>query len=402
MNAGFNLDKTYQYLLILLGFLMPITIFGANFIIITIVLLWTFSGNYYSKFNTIFKSKLMILSIIFFLLHAIGLIWTEDIAWGLEITRKMWYFLLLFPILFTIVNKEYTKYYIYAFLLAIALTEILSYLVWFEIIGEFKNASVRNPTPFMSHISYNPIITFAIYLVSHEILFNKELSKYKIYLFSFFVIAMIFNMFITGGRAGQVMFFAMIVILIFQYFRGQKLKAIFVVLILIPGIFLSAYQSSTIFNKRVNEGFNEIITFSKAEISISNGSSIGERVIFALNCWEIIKENLLIGVGTGDLPNEYKKVNQKNTPTAPSVTNPHNMYTLIMVQLGLVGLISMLSVIFYQIRLSFLESNKFFRDVGITLPLLYLLIMWSDSYLLGHYTTLLYVYFSSFIYKGFD
>ena len=159
--------------------------------------------------------------------------------------------------------------------------------------------------------------------------------------------------------------------------------AVFVLLILIPGIFLSAYQSSTIFNKRVNEGFNDIITYSKADISISNGSSIGERVIFALNCWEIIKKNPLIGVGTGDLPNEYKKVNQKNTPTAPSVTNPHNMYTLIMVQLGLVGLISMLSVIFYQIRLSFRESNKFFRDVGITLPLLYLLIMWSDSYLLG-------------------
>jgi O-antigen ligase len=402
MSQGFNLEKIYQYLLISLGFLMPITIFGANMIIAVIVFLWIVSGDYRSKINTILDSKLMILSVIFFFIHLIGLLWTEDLIWGLEITRKMWYFLLLFPILFTIVNKSYTKYYVYAFLIAIALTEILSYLVWYEVIGEFKNASVRNPTPFMSHISYNPIITLAIYIVSHEVLFNKSLGKLTKYFFIFFVIAMIFNMFITGGRAGQVMFFAMIGILIFQFYRGQKLKAILIISVLIPGIFLAAYNSSTIFNKRVNEGFNEIVSYNKSEISAVNVSSIGERVLFALNCWEIIKKNPILGVGTGDLPNEYKKVNQKNTPSAPNVTNPHNMYTLILVQLGFLGLASMLSVIFYQIRLSFLEKNQFYRNMGITLPLLFLLIMFSDSYLLGHYTTLLYIYFSSFIYKGFD
>ena len=97
---------------------------------------------------------------------------------GFHILHKMWYFLLLLPVLYTIVNKEYTKYYIYAFLVAIALTEILSYLVWFEVIGEFRKCPhFDNPTPFMSHISYNPFLAFAIYLVIHEILFNKELKK---------------------------------------------------------------------------------------------------------------------------------------------------------------------------------------------------------------------------------
>ena len=402
MSSGFNIDKIYQYLLIALGFLMPITIFGANMVIALIVVLWLFSGNYINKIKKIFESKLMIFSIIFFLLHVLGLFWTEDLTWGLEITRKMWYFLLLFPILFSIVDKSYVKYYISAFIAAIVITELLSYLVWFQIIGEFKNASVRNPTPFMSHISYNPIITMAIYIVSHEVLFNKKLTKYTKYFYCFFVIIMIINMFITGGRAGQVMFFAMIGILTFQYFSGQKLKALIAVSIIIPGIFFAAYNSSSIFNKRINEGINEVMTYNKAEISQENISSIGERVLFALNCWEIIKDNLWIGVGTGDLPNEYKKVNQKNTPSAPNVTNPHNMYTLILVQLGLLGLVSMLTMIFYQIRLSFLQKNRFYKDIGLTLPLLFLLIMWSDSYLLGHYTTLLYIYFSSFIYKGFD
>ena len=131
---------------------------------------------------------------------------------------------------------------------------------------------------------------------------------------------------------------------------------------------------------------------------------LGELIwlTFALNSWEVIKENPIIGVGTGDFPIEYKKVNKRNTPELPNATNPHNMFTLIAVELGALGIISMLSIFYYQIKLSFNSSNRFIRDVGITLPLLFLVIMWSDSYLLGHYTTLMYVFFSSFLYKDFE
>ena len=131
-------------------------------------------------------------------------------------------------------------------------------------------------------------------------------------------------------------------------------------------------------------------------------SSVGLRINFAKNSFEVIKQNPIIGIGTGDFPSEYKKINQINTPQLPNATNPHNMYTLITMQLGLIGLVSMLSIFYYQIKLSFYASNRFIKDVGITLPLVFLVIMWSDSYLLGHFTTLLFVFFSSFLYKDFE
>ena len=40
MLNQFNLDKTYQFLLIGLAFLLPLTVFGANLIIVVICLLW--------------------------------------------------------------------------------------------------------------------------------------------------------------------------------------------------------------------------------------------------------------------------------------------------------------------------------------------------------------------------
>ena len=397
MLGSFNLDKTYHFLLIALAFLLPLTVFGGNLVIVIICVLWIISGDYKSKFNDIFKNKLIVASILFFCIHVIGLIWTEDMDWGFHIVHKMWYFIGLFPILFTLVRKESISKYISAFLLAISITEVCSYLVWFEVIEPFKNATVANPTPFMSHISYNPILAFSTYLVLHQLFFNKKLSNLIFSLYSFFAISMTINMFITGGRAGQVGFFVMLSILIFQVFDKQRMKSLFSIFIIIPVIFFSAYQASELFQERVDAAVNEILTFSE-----DRNTSVGMRLNFAINSWDVIKENPIIGIGTGDFPLEYKKISQINTPHLGNTTNPHNMYTLILMQLGLVGLLSMLSIFYYQIKFSYNSSDKFIRDVGITLPLMFLVMMLSDSYLLGHYTTLMFVFFSAFLYKDFD
>jgi len=397
MLASLNLDKTYQYLIIFLGFLLPLTVFGANFVIVFICCIWLISGNYKTKLNLIFSSKLMLASLLFFGLHVVGMLWTEDLQWGLHIIHKMWYFFLLWPILFTLVKKDYIKYYVGAFLLAITFTEILSYLVWFEIIPEFRHAKIWNPTPFMSHISYNPILAFAIYLISHQVLFQDKLSKLKRYIYFSLAITMSINMFITGGRAGHVMYFVMLSILIFQYFNYKKIRSLILIMIVIPSVFYTAYQSSDIFNKRVDMAVENTLNYSE-----NKGSSVGRRITWAINSWDIIKKNLIIGVGTGDLPSEYKKINQINSPELPNINNPHNMYTLVLIQLGLLGFFSFASIFYYQIKLSFRSSDKYIRDIGVTLPVLFLVIMFSDSYLLGHYTSLMFIFFSSFLYKDFE
>jgi O-antigen ligase len=75
------------------------------------------------------------------------------------------------PIFLTISRKENINYYLYAFLIAIGISEFFSFLVWFEIIEPFGSATLANPTPIMGHISYNPFLAFAIYLVLHQLFF---------------------------------------------------------------------------------------------------------------------------------------------------------------------------------------------------------------------------------------
>ena len=418
-----SLNKVYQFLLVILAFLLPLTVFLANIIIVIIVLLWIFTGNYKSKYLQIIGNKFILASIAFYCIHIVGLIWTEDLAWGLEILHKMWYFILLLPILFTIVDQKNIKYYISSFLLAISFTEVLSYLIWFEILPPFKVAMitepvlslvvhsgpnnpyvftmVKNPTPFMSHVSYNPILAFAIYLVYHEIFFNKNLSKFKFFMYSFFAITMTFNMFITGGRAGQVMYFVAVAIMIFQFFNLEKVKSLVAIVLIFPLIFFTAYQTSDLFKLRVDNAVSDVVVYES-----NNNTSVGKRISYAINSWDIIKQNPIIGVGTGDFPIEFEKMsainNNKDFYHASLPTNPHNMYSLVLIQHGLVGLLVFLSIFYYQFKLSFLSSNRLMRDIGVALPIMFLVIMFSDSYLLGHYTSLLFVFFSAFLYKDFE
>ena len=147
----------------------------------------------------------------------------------------------------------------------------------------------------------------------------------------------------------------------------------------------------------MDRAYDNITNYSERK-----GTSVGLRISFTINSWEIIKQNPFIGVGTGDYPSEYKKINMINTPGLPDTANPHNMYILVLVQLGLLGLASLLSIFYYQMKFSFYASNRLISDVGFTLPALFLVIMWSDAYLLGHFTTLLFVFFSSFLHKNFE
>lgn len=395
-NFRSHIDDINSYLLIAFAFFLPLTVAGGNFFAVLIFLFWLIKADFKNDYEKLKNNSVVIAVILFLLLHIVGLLWTSDISWGLHMLKKEVKFL-WFPVFMLFVKKEHIKYYIYAFLSAMTLSEIISYSIWFDIVPAFGNASILNPTPFMSHITYNPFLAFTIYILLYYIIFDNLLDKKQKIIYSFFVLTMSINMFITGGRAGQVMYFMMIIILVFQYFDRQMFKAMLVSLIVVPTIVFIAYNSSNIFYDRANMAISNIINYDD-----DKNTSVGHRLTYAINSWDIIKQNPIIGVGTGDFKSEYEKINSINTPDMKPTENPHNMYTLELVQFGLLGLASLLFILFAQIKFAFNSKNKLVHKVGLGLPLLFMLIMLSDTYLLGHYTTLLFILFSAILYKDYE
>ena len=402
-RSAFNVDSAGSWLLILFGFTLPLSVAVNNLFAILIILLWLYKKEYQRTWEIIKNSKVVIAVLLLVLLHIIGMLWTEDVATGLQILKKQWMFLLL-PMMMSFVKREHIQYYISAFLLAISISELLSYLIWFEVIPPFLRASLYDPTPFIHHTSYNPFLAFAIYLTGYYMLFDKTLSQMQKILLLLFFFTMSINMFITGGRAGQVGYLVVVVILFFQFFNKHFFRALLLSMLFLGTVLFAAYFSSQIFQDRVNVAISQIQNYH-SDKNTSTGlrnNSVGLRINYAINTFEIIKEHPLIGVGTGGYEKSYKIINDKNSPGAEVHAHPHNMYLFEIVQFGIFGLISLLSILYFQLRFAWKETNVLRSKVGIALPLLFAVIMLSDSYLLGHFTTMLFVFFSAFLYRSFN
>ena len=394
-----SIDSINSYLLMLTAFFLPLTVFGGNLFAVLIFLLWLVKADFKTDFYRLKDNKLVIAVLLYLLVHVVALLWTADIESGLWTLKKQLKFLFI-PIFMLFVKREHVKYYILAFLASMSLSEIWSYGIFFQLLPLYGGATLIDPIPLMSHITYNPFLAIAIYLLSYYVLFDHSINRSKKVIYSFFIITMSINMFITGGRAGQVMYFAMLVVLIFQYFPKNAFKASSVSLFVLVITSSTFYLNSKIFSDRVDSAVTELSDYKN-----HTHSSTGMRISSAINSWSIIKEHPVIGVGTGDYKNEFIKASIKNNLKLEDklvIHNPHNMYVLILVQFGLLGLAAMLYLFYAQIKIAINSNEEFVKKIGIALPLLYLLIMLSDSYLMVHMTGLLFIFISSFVYKDYE
>jgi O-antigen ligase len=143
----------------------------------------------------------------------------------------------------------------------------------------------------------------------------------------------------------------------------------------------------------VDAAHHEITTFRA-----NPNTSIGLRLLFWKNSWQIIRRHPLVGVGTGDFRQAYRWVNMQVSPTMVVTDNPHNQYILVLCQFGLLGLGALLAIFFLQIREA-LQSSGGLQRLRLALPVFFLTIMLTESYLLVYETGFFFSLFSAVLFK---
>jgi O-antigen ligase len=390
-----SISKKAEYLasplLILFAFSFPLSTSAGSVTAMLVILAWILSGNFRQKFHEIGRNPVAIAVLCYIALNAAGLIWTDDMYWGIKILKKQWK-LLLFPIFLTIVRREHVTYYLFAFIAAIFLIASKAYLAWLGLIT-LPPGSVFT-TVGTSHVIYNPMLALAIYILVQKLIFLKN-SRSEIYLLIFLIFYLSCNMFITVGRTGQIAFFVLLIVLLFQAFYKTSKKKLLVGLLLIPLLIAAIFQFSPTFKNRITLAITEI-----QEMKTQAFTSVGCRVWFVQNSYKILEGNRIIGIGTGDFPMEYAKINKTYSPLMPTTNNPHNQYLLTTVLFGVLGLSILLAIFACQL----LYSRKQKDDLSylrLAFPIFFMLIMLAESYLLVHATGLLFSLFSAFLYKDF-
>ena len=378
--------KFNSYLLVGLIFSIPFSTSISSILSFLIFMSWLLQADFRNDWNEIKSNPLVIACFLFLGLHVMGLLWTADLTHGLKVLKKTWKFLMI-PIFMLCVRKEHVNYYMGALILAMTISVMISYGIWLEMIPPINRATINNPVPFGTHITYNVLLTMAIYLLARSLLFDARTAMIRQGLYLFVLAMMVANMFMTGGRSGQVMFFAAIVVLCFQYFRGRFFKAGAVAVVITLGILAMAYSFSDLFQQRLLRAVSR------------QDKSTQERIAYVASGLKIFFSHPLIGVGTGDLPAEFRKIRPHDRPEFANLRNPHNMYVMEMVQFGILGLASLLYIFYVQIRHALGTQHVILRQVGVALPLLFLVVNFGESYLSVHAPSLLFAVFSSFLYK---
>ncbi|WGZ93693.1 MAG: O-antigen ligase family protein [Candidatus Thiothrix putei] len=394
-----------SWLLILLAFSFIMSIAIGSAIMTLILLLWLIEGNFSAKFQRIKHHPITWAILAFILLHFIGLLWTSDWDGARFVLKKEIKYLLL-PVLMTVVRPEHIRHYLVAFILSMVVMVGLSYGLYVDMIPSYEWLRLeqlpdsKDTTPFVSHIVYSPVLALTLYLLLYAIFLRRDaLSTTQRIAGIILFILMGINLFITEGRMGQLVFLVLLSLFVFQYYQGKYFKPALFNLALLITIVPTAYLLSPVMQERVDQAFYEAQHYEEVP-----NSSVGLRVIMLLNSFEIIQENPVFGVGTGDYQQEYYRVNQQKFPEATRgeiLAHSHNVYVQQMVLFGIFGL-AVLLYLFYTMFNHYQHSTNPLRPFMLAFTVFYAVIFLTDGYLMDHYLTFLFLWLGALLFADYE
>ena len=338
-----------NYLIIGYAFVLPITIVGIVFFTHMIILAFLVKGNYKELYSEAKKSNVIIAFFLLIALSLVAVIWSSDKIFALLYIKKYYHFLII-PIIYLTLNPKYINHIFTAFLSSIFISQIFSFGIFFELI-QYNNVPASDPSPFMNHSDYSLYLAFASMILLNRLFFTSE-NKYKTFYILYFI-STISNLFIVGGRTGQIIFVAALFVVLFLNIKN-KIKAITIATVLSVGIVTIAYNTSPVFKTRGGAAYNDITnTITNNNYSQSFGIRVSLWIIGA----KVFSNNMLLGTGIGDentgIEKDAEKYNVSRYMNYKEFIDYHSMYMQHAVQLGILGLLLMFYLIYSIFTIKF-------------------------------------------------
>jgi len=359
-----------NYLILFYAFSIPVSLDLLRILAPLIMVVWIFEGNMREKLLMVKNEPIFKAFGFFILVMFLALLWTEpeNLKFGFKYITRFWYILPIFA-LFTSLKEKYIPYTLTAFLAGMTVSVIASYLIYFQIIP-FEPFRIEGASPFMHHTLYSIFLAFSIGILLKQALSALSLTHkigYSI-LFLLFTI----NLFINIGRAGHLLFFMIIPLVLISHYK-VTVKSVTLTLFSILLVSYLAFTQSTIFKKKIEQTYTNLN-------HISYSTSLGARIGLNIVAKDIITENPLLGVGTGDYLQEKEKIVDSRYPDRKYVrylVHYHNQYAEFAVIAGVFGFLSYLLILLYTGRIK--VHNDTFRTIKYILILTFVMTSMIDA-----------------------
>ena len=392
-------DKIYLYLIVSFAFTMPLSRAAISFFILLLVFVWIIERNFKKKYEKIKSSKTLLTIILFYCVILFSAIISSNEETASKFIRLYGYWIVII-IIATSLKKEYISAVITSFLLGMFVSEIIAYGVFFEL-WEFGKATKENPSPFMMHIDYSIFLAFTSILLFNRIISKNYSFKEKFFMILFFC-STTGNLFLSTGRTGQATFIFAVIFMFFLYYK-LNIKTILYSFISLLVIYFLAFNLSNSFEKRVYEAKSDIHQM----ISGNFYSSFGIRASYYMISYDILKDNLIFGVGIGD----YKEVIVETLKKEPfnkfppqmikmmENTHAHNQFLMVLIQMGLLGMIIVI-LIFYNLITISLKFSGEHKNIFLLFLVIYFISSNTDPSWYKQFTLVLWVLFAGLISIG--
>lgn len=343
-----------NHLLVLYTFLIPINNDAKSSMFFVMLILFLYRRDYWKYLKDALNNKIVQACLLFYIVNLLGMTYTDNIDYGKDHMDRVKY--LLFPLVFlSFLDVRFAFRIVAAFILGMLVAELFSYFIYFQLIPyefyigkyEIYETTLRSPSPFLSHSDHGVGLALIVSILLYAFLNNKYLSIwYKIGIV-FIIISSTLNMFFMASRTGYIIYLLLVMFVILITYRKNLFRYLIVTVLFLTLVSSLAYNYSKTVNFRVNE-LTENTKKTLLEQKYLSGS-VGLRVGFTVYSWDIIKDNILIGVGTGDHMDKVREIIPEKYSLLKDPDNmgkPHNVYIQILLQQGLIGLIAFIYLIY--------------------------------------------------------
>jgi len=371
-NKNINYQLIFQLMIVFY-------IFGSKFTNLffgLLILYWLTDGNIRTKLRVAFSDSRTLLFSSFFLLYLLGLLYSSNLSFAGRIMENK-IPLVLFPAILSSIRLDQRTFQniLYTFVITTLIVALMG-------LGNSLYLFLQSGNPgflysdnlllltggqaayFSIYVNFSIVIL--VYLLAKQ--YDFKVPPYLVYLVIFFFYIMNF---ILASRISIIVLDVLTLGYVAYYIKKeQKWKqgviAAFLIVAMMVGIILIFPQTLNRFRSITNLEFNydnpNPVNRFDMPVSDENWNGLTLRLAIWSCAFEVIENNWLIGVGSGDYKDELFKVYEKRNfvYAYERQYGVHNQYIQTFINFGLIGLLVFLSMIFYPAWIAYKERNYLF------------------------------------------
>nr|WP_241697620.1 O-antigen ligase family protein [Mariprofundus sp. NF] len=336
----------------------PFSVAATNVALGIVLALGLLSGIWWQGLMALWQAhRGLVLALIAYLaLVVIGLIWSIDYAWGLKILGRHWFWLLL-PIVVSVLSMQGNRQ-VFLAVASVGFTANLLFCV-LQANGladghSASGSSAENATGHIGHTSFGFIYGIWAAWLIHLGLLCRNRYSWLLWGLSLWALVMVF---MAQGKSGYIVTLAVMLFVMVKWLQEGSSRRMLISLASI--LFLVGLTISFGPGKDRLLGTWHALTGnvnSQSELNWDQTSAISSATA-RLEWWKVSYETWLnkpiIGFGTGSFPKavaDWKANHVDEWSYDVPIVHPHNQYLLSMVRWGVIGLVLLLTLLYFWVR----------------------------------------------------